>query len=351
MKAARYFGPGDIRITDIPEPPLPGRGMVKLQMLMGSVCGTDASQYRRATMVPLFQPHPVSEHSGPVVLGHEVVGTVIEKGRGVDLEIGQRVVPSSAWSCGSCPQCRAGRTSICQGYYLLGIHADGGFAEKAIYPAAMCVPVPEQCSTEAAAMAQPCGIALHAINRASVQEYQTIAVFGIGGIGSLVLALLRARWGDGLPIIAVDIDDQRLNTAELLGATHTIHSRVYDPVVAIRELTRGYGPDVIFEATGVPAVIKQAFYCLGNGGRLVQLGIPIYPVTLPFDEMSTREKEVLGSNGLCLGDLEQALDLLSNTDLAQRIGYHMLDLEQLVEGALMPLLNHQAGKKCLLKLQ
>jgi (R,R)-butanediol dehydrogenase/meso-butanediol dehydrogenase/diacetyl reductase len=353
MRAAQYFGPGDIRITDIPEPEPPGRGMVTLKMLMGSVCGTDASIYRRAgTMnVPLFQPHPISEHCGPVVLGHEVVGVVIEKGRGVDLEIGSRVVPSSGWSCGACPQCRAGRTSICQGYYLFGIHADGGFAEKASYPAAMCVPVPDQCSTEAAAMAQPCAIGLHAINRAGIREHQTIVVFGVGGIGSLVLALLRARWGEALPIIAVDIDDQKLQTAEQLGATHTINSQAADPVEAIREWARGYGPDIAFDATGVPAVIKQAFSSLARGGRLVQLGISMYSVSLPFQEMTTQEKEVLGSNGLTLRDLEQALDLLSHTDLAERIGYHIFDLTQLVEGALVPLLNHQARKKCLIKLQ
>ena len=215
----------------------------------------------------------------------------------------------------------------------------------------MCVPVPDQCETVAAAMAQPCAIGLHAINRACIQGHQTIAVFGVGGIGSLVLALLRARWGEGLPIIAVDIDDQRLRTAEQLGATHTINSQANDPVEAIRSLTRGYGPEIAFDATGVPTVIKQAFSSIMRGGRLVQLGIPAYPVTLPFNEMTTQEKEVLGSNGLTMPDLEQALDLLSHTNLADRIGYHIFDLTQLVEGALVPLLNHQAGKKCLITLQ
>jgi (R,R)-butanediol dehydrogenase/meso-butanediol dehydrogenase/diacetyl reductase len=166
MKAAVYYGSGDVRIEEVPEPGLPGPAEVVLQMKMGSLCGTDASLYKAATMVPLHEPHRISGHSGPVILGHEVVGVVVVRGSEVThLQIGQRVVPGAGWWCGQCPRCKEGRINICENYYLYGIHAHGGLAEFATFPAQMCMSVPAVCSNEAAAMAQPCAVALHGLAR------------------------------------------------------------------------------------------------------------------------------------------------------------------------------------------
>ena len=108
MKAAVYYGPGDVRIENVREPEPPGPTEVVIQVKMGSLCGTDASQYKAATMVPLDGPHRVSGHSGPVILGHEVVGVVVARGSEVTHpEIGQRVVPGAGWWCGECPRCKA----------------------------------------------------------------------------------------------------------------------------------------------------------------------------------------------------------------------------------------------------
>src|SRR5258707_14274081 len=99
MKAAVYYGPGDVRIEDVREPEPPGPAEVVIQVKMGSLCGTDASQYKAATMVPLDGPHRVSGHSGPVILGHEVVGVVVARGSGVaPLAIRERGVPGAGWS-------------------------------------------------------------------------------------------------------------------------------------------------------------------------------------------------------------------------------------------------------------
>lgn len=347
MKAAVYHGPGDVRIEEIPLPPEPRTGEVVLRMLMGSVCGTDASQFKRPTMIPLFSQHPVSRHCGPLVLGHELVGIVAKKGEGVDLDLGQRVVPTAAWSCGECPQCRAGKTNLCQDYYVFGLHAHGGFREFATFSAAMCVPVPPSCPTEAAALAQPCAIALHAIRRAGIQDGQTVALFGVGGIGSLILALLQAQ--HEVSVIAVDLDLARLRIAKRLGAMQ-VSARLHDPIAALGRLTHGRGCQIVFDATGEPEAIKQALAAVCRGGRLVQVGIPTSPVALPLDTLVTQEREIIGSNGLCTDDLHQALDLLGTTDLATRIGYQVVDLDHLVEHALKPLANHHGGKKYLVRL-
>ncbi len=352
MKAAVYYGPGDVRIENVREPGPPGPAEVVIQVKMGSLCGTDASQYKAATMVPLNGPHHVSGHSGPVILGHEVVGVVVAKGSEVShLEIGQRVAPGAGWWCGECPRCKEGRINICENYYLYGIHANGGLAEFATFPAQMCIPVPAACSDEAAAMAQPCAVALHALARGGIGSDQTVALFGIGSIGTLLLAALQAQAAGRQHVIAIDVEQGRLATARQLGAAAQINARMEDPVAVIAELTSRRGVDVAIDATGVPETIAEALAIVRRGGRLLQVGIPVTPVTLVLDTAIVREKDIITTNGqVCTVDLPKALELLSTTDLARRIGYHVIRLDALVEEGLVPLVEHRATAKVLVAI-
>jgi (R,R)-butanediol dehydrogenase / meso-butanediol dehydrogenase / diacetyl reductase len=352
MRAAVYYGPGDVRIEDVREPEPHGPGEVVIQVKMGSLCGTDASQYKAATMVPLDRPHRVSGHSGPVILGHEVVGVVVARGSEVThLEIGQRVVPGAGWWCGECPRCKEGRINICENYYLYGIHTNGGLAEFATFPAQMCMPVPAECTDEAAAMAQPCAVALHALARGGVAVDQTVALFGVGSIGSLLLAALRAEVAGGQRVIAIDVEQGRLAAAKRLGAISQIDARSDDPVAVIDELTGGRGVDVAIDATGVPGTIAQALASVRRGGRLLQVGIPVAPVSLVLDTAVMQEKEIITTNGqVCGVDLPRALELLSTTDLARRIGYRVIGLDALVEEGLVPLVEHRATAKVLVDI-
>src|SRR5258708_34889331 len=121
----------------------PGPAEVAVRVKGGSRGGPAASQYRAATMVPLHEPHRVSGHSGPVILGHEVVGVVVARGSEVaHPEIGQRVVPGAGWWCGQWPRWKEGRINICVNYYLYGIHTHRGLAAFATVPAQTCMPVP-----------------------------------------------------------------------------------------------------------------------------------------------------------------------------------------------------------------
>ncbi len=352
MKAAVYYGPGDVKIEDVREPGSPGPGEVVLQVKMGSLCGTDASQYKAATMVPLKRPHKSSGHAGPVILGHEVVGVVVARGSGVShLEIGQRVVPGAGWWCGVCPRCQEGRINICENYYLYGIHTHGGLAEFALFPAQMCMPVPADCPDEAAAIAQPCAVALHALARGNIAAAHTIALFGVGSIGSLLLATLQAQTTGRQNVVVIDVEQGRLAVAKKLGATTQIDARQYDPVVAIDELTAGRGVDVAIDATGVPGTIAQALMAVRRGGRLLQVGIPLTPVSLVVDTAVMQEKEIITANGqICTVDLPQALELLSTTELAQSIGYRVIRLDALVEEGLVPLVEHRATAKVVVAL-
>lgn len=351
MKAALLHGPGDVQIAQVSEPGLPGEGEITLRIEYAALCGTDASQFRRPTMIPLFHPHEHSGHSGPTIIGHEVVGRVVAVGPGVStLSLGQRVVPGSAWWCGSCVQCLAGRPNICEHYHLAGIHRHGGMAELATYPAKMCLPVPEGCPPEVAVLGQPCAVALHALDRARVEGEHTLVLFGMGGIGSLLLAVLHAQ-GHPRTIFAVDQAPEALELAARLGATQVINGKDTDPVLAIHDATCGRGCPLVIEATGVPGVAKQALACVGRGGRLLQVGIPRYPVNLLLDRLAVEELEIIGTNGqISPFDLERALDLLATTDLAAQINSVIIPLDSLVEDGLIPLAEGRAPGKILVKI-
>lgn len=354
MKAARYYGPEDVRVEMVPHPGPPGPHEVLLQVEMAALCGTDASQYKAATLIPLAHPHRVSAQQAPLILGHEVVGTIRARGAQVHgLEIGQRVVPGSAWWCGRCEQCLAGRPTICQDAYLYGIHADGGLAEFARYPAKMCVPVPDDCALEAAVMGQACAVALHALERAGVVPGQTVALFGVGALGSLLLAVWRASWPGSPPLswVAVDLDAARLRVAADLGVTRRVNASQCDPVPALLAITGRAGVDVVIDATGHPAAILQALTIIKRGGTLVQVGIPTGPVPLPLGDLVLAEKHIVTTNGqICQMDLPRALALLSRTDLAARVGSQVIALEDVVTRGLRPLADQRARTKILVKI-
>jgi threonine dehydrogenase-like Zn-dependent dehydrogenase len=208
------------------------------------------------------------------------------------------------------------------------------------------MPVPTECSDEAAAMAQPCAVALHALARGGIGIDDRVALFGVGSIGNLLLAALQGQGAGGQRVIAIDIEQGRLATARRLGAFSQVDARADDPVAAIGELTGGRGVDVAIDATGVPETIAQALASVRRGGRLLQVGIPVAPVRLVLDTAIVQEKDIITTNGQVCGiDLPKALELLSTTDLAQRIGYHVISLDALVEEGLVPLVEHRATAK------
>src|SRR4051812_35022207 len=208
MRAAVFHGPRDVRIEEVAEPGPPARGEVVLQVIRSAICGTDSSEWDHGPV--LCRP--------PVVLGHEFVGRVVDAGAEVDgIAVGDRVVSGAGISCGRCAWCRRGRTNLCAAYRTLGLQVDGGLAEYVTSPASICRVVPPGCDDDAAAMAQPLAVALHALSRVALQPDERVAVIGAGGIGSFLVAGAAYRAADGA-VTALDIDAQRLATAAALGA-------------------------------------------------------------------------------------------------------------------------------------
>ena len=355
MKAAVYHGPLDVRVEEVPEPGPPGPEEVLLAPLMGSLCGTDVTEFVTGPkMIPLHHTHPVSGHQGPVILGHEFMGIVVEVGSAVtDLQVGQRVVPGAGAWCGTCPPCLARRSNICERAMLYGIHTHGGLAELVKVPARMCTVVPEICSDEAAALAQPCAVAMHALGRSGIEPGQRVALFGVGGIGGFLLVALLAWTQGDLSLIVVEVDERKRHLTERLGAsdsTFILSDELTE--TAILDLTAGRGVDLAIEASGSPTAVQQALSVVRKGGTLLQVGIPAGRVSLPLERLVPREVSIVTTNGMvCDVDLPLSLALLSQTDLATRITDRVISLERLVPDGLEPLALHEVLGKVLVQVQ
>ena len=348
MRAAMYYGPGDVRIETVPEPGPPGAGELVVEVLRGAICGTDSSEYAHGPhMIPLHDRHPNSGHVGPLVLGHEFVGRVTATGDGVTgFAIGDRVVTGAGASCGECEWCRDGRTNLCRHYYTLGLHTHGGLAARAKTPAGICVLVPDDCTDDAAAMAQPLAVALHALSRGRARPADDVVIIGAGGIGALMIGGASGR---GLErVIAIDVDASRLQTARRLGAAETIDASAADPVEAVRALTAGEGAHVVIEASGAPTSPQQAIAMARRGGRVVIVGLQSAPVALDLFDVAMREIEITSSLAhVCADDLPAALDVLARTDLAETMLDRVIPLDRLVADGLSALAERRATGKIL----
>ena len=334
MKAAVYRGPGDVRIESVPEPVASRPNEVVLAVTKAAICGTDASEWKQGPLIA--RP--------PVTLGHEFTGRVVAVGTAVEgLSVGDRVVSGAGISCGRCTQCLRGRTNLCSEYATLGLHANGGLAELVVSPASICVPVPDGCSDEAAAMAQPLAVALHAARRAGIAEGSGCVVIGVGGIGAFVVAAAVAH--RAAPLIAVDVDDRRLEIARNLGAHETVDARKGDPRAAIAELTGG-GAEIVIEASGAPQGLELALAVAAKGARIVLVGLQAAPRELDLFSLAVREVEVAGTLAhVCAVDLPEAVQILATTPLAETVLDRVIPLDALVEEGLRPLAEGTARGK------
>ncbi|MEV8022417.1 S-(hydroxymethyl)mycothiol dehydrogenase [Streptomyces sp. NPDC086554] len=265
-----------VRIETIVVPdPGPGEAVVKVQAC--GVCHTDL-HYREGGINDDF----------PFLLGHEAAGVVESVGDGVtEVAPGDFVILNWRAVCGQCRACLRGRPQYCfdthnaeqkmtltDGTELSPALGIGAFAEKTLVAAGQCTKV-DPAASPAAAGLLGCGVMAGlgaAINTGEVGRGDSVAVIGCGGVGNA--AVVGARLAGAAKIIAVDIDDKKLRTAESLGATHTVNSRTADPIEAIRELTGGNGADVVIEAVGRPETYEQAFYARDLAGTVVLVGVP-----------------------------------------------------------------------------
>jgi S-(hydroxymethyl)mycothiol dehydrogenase len=273
--------PVEIVTINVPDPG-PGEAVVKVQAC--GVCHTDL-HYREGGINDDF----------PFLLGHEASGIVEAVGAGVtEVAVGDFVILNWRAVCGQCRACERGEPWYCfathnatqrmtleDGTELTPALGIGAFAEKTLVAAGQCTKV-DPSARPAAVGLLGCGVMAGigaAINTGGVTRGRSVAVIGCGGVG--VAAIAGSALAGASPIIAVDIDAKKLATAASLGATHTVDSSSTDPVAAIRELTGGFGADVVIEAVGRPETWKQAFYARDLAGTVVLVGVPTPDMKVP----------------------------------------------------------------------
>jgi (R,R)-butanediol dehydrogenase/meso-butanediol dehydrogenase/diacetyl reductase len=338
VKAAVFHGPRDVRIEEVPEPADPAPDEVVLEVIRAAICGTDASEWDHGPV--LCRP--------PVVMGHEFVGRVVASGGDVtSVRVGDRVVSGAGISCGRCRWCLLARTNLCAEYRTLGLQVDGVLAGYVASPASICRAVPDACEDDAAAMAQPLAVALHALSRVAQAPDESVAIIGVGGIGSFIVAGASHR-ADGGRVVAVDIDEGRLATAAMLGAKEAANAAGRDLAEFLLELSDGVGFDVVIEASGAPHAPAAAIAGARRGGRVLLVGLHGAPRALELTPMIVREVNIVTTVAhVCDSDIPAALELLAETDVAAVTAGPRIPLEALVEDGLRPVAERRASGKIL----
>jgi (R,R)-butanediol dehydrogenase/meso-butanediol dehydrogenase/diacetyl reductase len=282
MRAAVYYGREDLRLESVPEPEA-GPGEVKLKVHYNGICGSDLTEYYYGPMTTRDTPHPLTGVKNPVVMGHELSGTVVSLGEGVeDLAIGDLVAVEPLETCGTCLPCASGQYNHCPSVAFHGYNrAGGGLADYTVVKRGMAHRLPSGVTPMQGALIEPLGVAWHTANRCRVESGQIVAVHGAGPIGIGVLLTLRRR---GVDVIAVDPSPLRRRVAMALGARWVIDPADQGAVAAIRDLTGGHGAHASVDAAGVPAVIDALLKGTRVNGTAVVVAIHHHPVVIPpFD--------------------------------------------------------------------
>jgi S-(hydroxymethyl)mycothiol dehydrogenase len=271
-----------VELVDVTVPdPGPGEAVVKIAAC--GVCHTDL-HYREGGIGDEF----------PYLLGHEAAGVVESVGEGVtEVVPGDFVILNWRAVCGHCRACSRGRPWYCfntfnadqkmtlsDGTELSAALGIGAFADKTLVHAGQCTKVDPAAPATAAGLLG-CGVMAGlgaAINTGGVTRGDSVAVIGCGGVGGAAIA--GAHLAGARKVIAVDIDARKLDKAMKLGATHTVNGRDEDVVVRVKELTGGFGADVVIDAVGSPETYKQAFYARDLAGTVVLVGVPSPEATL-----------------------------------------------------------------------
>ena len=323
MRASVYYGAHDVRVEDVPEPVRrPGEAM--LRVLRSGVCGTDATEWSSGPKTfPVNRVHPVTAHSGPMILGHEFVGEVVEATEDGRFALGDVVASGAGVSCGRCDRCLQGRTNLCDVYYTLGLNTGGGMAEYVSVPDRVLARVPAEMSLDRAGLAQPMAVGLHAARRAGASDGDHVVLIGAGAIGSFVLAGLLSL--TDVEVTVVDFPGTRLERAKRLGANSTVAAGT-DAVSELR------GAEVVIEASGAPGQLNNAIGMVRTGGTILQVGLPSRQQEVDIHTLVMREISIVTTLAhVCGEDLGAALEILSGTDLASEVLESVHPLEDLPE--------------------
>ncbi len=297
MRAVVLRKPYDLVVSEVAAPE-PAHDQVLVRVTNSGICGTDLKIFTGAMPATY-----------PVIMGHEMAGEVLDGADGSGLRRGDRVLVDPVLYCGSCFDCRAGRTNLCPQGVVIGREVDGGFADFVVAPRTHVYPLPASIESRTAPLIQVLTTVLHAQRRASISAGQSVAVIGLGVSGQLHVQLAKAR-GAG-PVIGMTRSAWKRSIADRLGADLTA---TVGPggVQAVRDATQGHGADVVIESTGMVKSIGDAIAMVRPGGTVVLFGI--YTASegqLPFYQLYYKEPTVISARAAMGDDFPESIDLVA----------------------------------------
>lgn len=310
MKAAVLVGREKIAIRDVEEPS-PGKGEVLVAPKYAGICGSDVHIYK-------------GEFEGrvtyPTIMGHEFAGIVHAVGEGVTgVAPGDKVTVDPVIPCMRCDACREGNTSGCLGLKLLGVDADGGFAEFVAADEKHVFTLPERVSVRDAAMVELFSIGVHASRRALLEPDDFVVVLGAGRLGLAILSVLKNTSAG--TIVVTDVQEYRLDIARQIGADYCINAAKTNAVKEMREITSGRGADRVFEAVGHAeksasglAPVGEAAEMVRSAGRVVVLGQGNEPEAVFWRQFVWKEATITASR-VTRGEFPRTLSLLEKGKL------------------------------------
>ena len=300
MKAAQFYGGKDIRVERVPDP-TPEEGQVLVQVGAAGICGSDLHGYHHQPEQPL----------SPRIGGHELMGEIIDIGKGVTgYEKGARIAVEPISPCNDCPECYNGNYNICASLR----HSGGGFAEFMVARTPNVYVLPESVSVEGGALAEVYAVAVHAVNRATVAPGDRVAIIGSGPVGLTIAQVADVAGATSIAMLGKP--DGPLQIAHAAVGAVPVHVDKTDPVEAIMDWSDGRGADVVFEAVGGTAnTLGQATEIAAKRGRVCMVGGHRTPLT--FSERFARSRELTVIWSFCYGrrggktEFQVAIDLLA----------------------------------------
>ena len=322
MKAMVLKSPAELTQEELAYPS-PGDGETLVRVTHSGVCGTDLKIYQGA--IPVDYPR---------IMGHEMIGEVVEVGDAQGVKVGSRVIIDPVVYCGQCHHCKIGQENLCPTGFLLGRDRNGGFAEYMLAPSGAIFPLPDNISDETAPLIQVMTTCLHAQRRVDIVRGESVVVIGLGVAGQLHVQLAKA--GGAYPVVGITRSPERRALAEKMGADFTL-APGDDANDLVLEMTNGRGADLVIESVGAVSVLAEAIKMARIGGRLLLFGI--YTATeaaLPFYQLYFKELSIINARAARREDYPACIDLVSSAAVQlDPLISHVLPLDELEQAITM----------------
>ena len=341
MKAIRYHGQRDVRLENIPIPPL-RPGDVRIAPKFCGICGTDVHEFLGGNnLIPKpGKPHPITGETSPLTLGHEFSGIVEEVGAGVTrIKKGDRVCVQPTIYDNDCRSCKRGLPNCCDKNGFVGLSGwGGGLCESTCVPESCVKLLPDNVSLEIGALIEPLSVGWHAIKASPWQEGDSAFIVGGGPIG---LAVVQALLGRGCTnIIVSEPSVKRREFASKFGAHHVLDPMKQNVVEEVKKLTGGLGADVGFDAAGSQYAIDTAFESLRARGTLVNIAVWEKRAQINMNEIVFREKSYMGVATFSHGDFEEVIDVISKGKMSPKsMITKTIKMGEIVDEGFMTLVN------------